>query len=244
MKKPLSSLVLNLKALASRLKLKELRDRILTRRHRKSLRQKTGPCSEEYVEYLNTQFLRSWLKRNAPLPNHAKILIDKLAELTDLSNCDVLCVGCRNTAEIEYFQSKNAKSVMGIDLFSESPAIQVMDMHSMSFPDASFDVIYSAHSLEHSYDVQEVAKEFIRVGSPNAIVAIEVPLHNLGTADRIDFGGLQDLHALFEPHIGQVLWCEEQEPHETRNLAGVTVARTIFRLSQCTCSATEYTSES
>ena len=50
-----------------------------------------------------------------------------------------------------------------------------MDMHEMTFSDDSFDVVYASHSLEHSYDVERVVREIVRVARDGAVVGVEVP---------------------------------------------------------------------
>jgi len=63
-----------------------------------------------------------------------------------------------------------------------------MDMHALTFADQSFDVIFSAHSLEHAYDADRALAEFARVTRPRGYWAIEVPLRFDPTAvDRNDF---------------------------------------------------------
>ncbi|MBD1835584.1 class I SAM-dependent methyltransferase [Cyanobacteria bacterium FACHB-472] len=197
------------------------------------LRQKLGKFSHDYEKYLNAQLRRSLGKKYNPLQMHAKLIVDKIAELNELSQSRVLCIGCRNTAEINYFRSKGAEKVVGIDLFSSSPDITIMDMHKMTFPDNHFDIIYSAHSLEHSYDVHKVVNEIIRVARPGAIVAVEVPVqYKISSTDLVDFGNLENLHAIFEPHISQVLWCEQQSALSPKNEQGTAIIRSIFQVNE------------
>ena len=208
-----------------------VQEAIQFQRHRMYLKQQVLQHSKEYQEYLDTQLRRTLSKKDTSLKVGARRLIDKTAELVDLTRCDVLCIGCRNTAEIDYFRNKGARSVVGIDLFSESSDILVMDMHRMTFPDDRFDIIYASHSLEHAYDVQKVVDEILRVARPGALVAIEVPVqYEARGTDLVDFGNLRNLHAVFEPHIAQVLWSDEQPPHTTENDSGTAVIRTVFSI--------------
>ena len=208
-----------------------IQETIQFQRHRMYLKQQVPQHSKEYQEYLDMQLRRTLSKKDTSLKVGARRLIDKTAELVDLTRCDVLCIGCRNTAEIDYFRNKGARSVVGIDLFSESSDILVMDMHRMTFPDDRFDIIYASHSLEHAYDVQKVVDEILRVARPGALVAIEVPVqYEARGTDLVDFGNLRNLHAVFEPHIAQVLWSDEQPPHTTENDSGTAVIRTVFSI--------------
>ena len=43
--------------------------------------------------------------------------------------------------------------MVGIDLLADGSGILAMDMHQLTFPDQSFDAVFSCHSLEHAYDV-------------------------------------------------------------------------------------------
>jgi SAM-dependent methyltransferase len=207
-----------------------IRTYILFKIYRGSLKKQVNSEDVRYQKYLDAQLLRTLLKKKHPIQEHTKLLINKLSELSNLQGKKVLCVGCRNKAELEYFQGKGVNQVVGIDLYSEDPKILVMDMHHMTFPGSSFDVVYSAHSLEHAYDVNQVAAEFVRVAKEGGLIVIEVPVHYQGvrTADLVDIENLANLHDLFEPNIGNVLWTDEQESLTPTNAAGSSIIRTIF----------------
>jgi hypothetical protein len=65
----------------------------------------------------------------------------------------VLCVGARHPSEVEDIESAGFEAI-GIDLFSDSEKIMVLDMHKIGemWSKNEFDVAYMSHSLEHSYD--------------------------------------------------------------------------------------------
>jgi SAM-dependent methyltransferase len=202
-------------------------------RHRKRLDQNVEPDSGEYEQYLDLQLRRTLSKSRSSLQMRTRLLVDKAAELVDLSTCEVLCIGCRNMTEVDYFRQKGAKRVVGIDLFSQASDILVMDMHQMTFPDNHFDLIYSAHSLEHAYDIYRVVDEIVRVARPGSYVTLEVPVKfKTRGADLINFENLQTLHKVFEPNITQILWSEEQPPHSPRNDGGTSIVRTIFLIGK------------
>jgi SAM-dependent methyltransferase len=213
---------------------RSIRTFILFRIYRGSLKKQINSKDATYQEYLDAQLLRTLLKKKYPIQEHTKLLINKLSECSDLKGKRVLCVGCRNRAELEYIESNGAYEVVGIDLYSEDPRILVMDMHQMMFSDNSFDVVYSAHSLEHAYDVNQVADEFIRVTEENGLVVIEVPVRyqKKGSTDLVDVEDLANLHKLFEPNIGEVLWSDAQEPLTATNVAGTPIIRTIFSVKK------------
>jgi len=209
----------------------QLRNRIAILRHQRRLQTVAQPEAATTLDYLETQLRRTYEKRGAPLQTRTKVLIDKIANVTDLQGKTVLCIGCRNSQELNYFRSKGAQTVQGIDLFSENPAILVMDMHQMTFPDAQFDVVYSSHSLEHAHTPAKVAQEILRVARPQAVVAIEMPIrYETRGADLIDMESTANLHKLFAPHITSVLLQEEFAANTPDNATGTPIARTIFKV--------------
>jgi SAM-dependent methyltransferase len=174
-------------------------------------------------------------KKGVPLQERTRFLIDKLEELALLPSASVLSVGCRNAAELEYFEQKEIGDVVGIDLFSEDPRISVMDMHRMTFSDDTFDIVYSSHSLEHARDVDQVASELTRVVKDRGIIAIEVPVQfQTRGADLVDFGDIASLHQVFKPTIETVLWTDQQPPCSPFNQGGSHVVRTIFSIRKRT----------
>ncbi len=201
------------------------------RRHRQTLFTTVGNQPAGYRDYLEGQLHRTLGKMDAPLQERTKIMVDAAARFANLPQSRVLCVGCRNTAELDYFLARGAQTVTGIDLYSIDPRIQVMDMHHMTFPDHHFDLIYSVHSLEHAQDPAQVAREFARVLRPQGLVAIEVPVrYTTGGADLVDFGNLETLHALFAPYLDQALWSEDLGEDAPANGSGTPIIRTLLRL--------------
>ena len=186
------------------------------------------PSSPHYARYLETQLRRTISKNNNQLQPRTIYLVDKLAELVELQGKEVLCVGCRNHAELEYIAGKGAKKVTGIDLFSSHPDILVMDMHQMTFPDNSFDIVYSSHSLEHALEPHQVAREISRVLHPDGVVVIEVPVafHPRG-ADLLNLGDHQGIYDLFVPYQAIPIWQES-------GILGqeMAIARAVFKLRE------------
>jgi len=189
-----------------------------------------------YRTYLRIQFERALPRRRQPLMKRTRSLVDRLLELSETRlKGPVLCIGCRNSAEVEYFKSKGLSNVVGIDLFSESPDILVMDMQHMTFPDNHFEIIYASHSLEHADDVRQVIKEIVRVARPGARVAVEVPVkYETQGADLVDFRDCQTLHLAFQPYLGRVIWADERPPHSPDNESGTSIIRTVFVLQKDT----------
>ena len=186
--------------------------------------------SPEYRDYLAVQLRRTLSKRDTDPGIGAVTLINRVAD-ERRDGGSVLCVGCRNTLELDRFHACGFDDVIGIDIFSQREDIKVMDMHEMTFQDNSFDVVYASHVLEHSYDMGRVVAEIVRVARDGAIVGVEVPVRvQASTADRIVFSGLDELRASFEPNIGDELLAEEQPPRSPTNDQGTDIARLVFRL--------------
>ena len=184
----------------------------------------------EYRDYLATQLRRTLSKRETDPGAGAVALINRVAEARPAGGA-VLCIGCRNPLELDRFRANGFDDVVGVDLFSQRDDILVMDMHELSFPADSFDVVYASHALEHSYDVDRVVREIVRVARDGAVVGVEVPVRvQASAADRIVFSGLDELRAAFRPHIGTELHEEEQPPHTATNEQGTEIARLVFRL--------------
>jgi SAM-dependent methyltransferase len=184
-----------------------------------------------YRKYLYTQLKQSLLKRDHG-GARPELLIERIVNLTS-PNCDgaVLCVGCHSTSEIDQFRQSGFNPVVGIDLFSTSPDILVMDMHSMKFADDHFDILFASHSLEHALDPMSATGEFIRVAKPGALVAIEARVRNHTQGpDLVDFGDANGLMSAFTPHVGRVLLREDIPPSAARGWEAV--ARVVFEVAK------------
>lgn len=197
-----------------------------------ALRLKHGlhPADPIYQEYLTTQLRRSLGKQRAGLPARAAYLIDQVVAAMQPDEQAVLCVGCRNTAEIDAFRGHGVREVLGIDLFSNHRDILVMDMHHMTFDADRFAVVYSSHSLEHALHPEQAAQEFVRVVQPGGLIAIEVPVSFTPRgADLVDFGSAERLLGLFAPHVASVVLLEDGVLVADR---GNPVLRVIFRVAK------------
>lgn len=199
-------------------------------RHWLRLRSLSGDRSPDYRDYLGIQLRRTLSKRETDPGVGAVTLINAVADASPLAH-SVLCVGSRNRLELDRFRQRGFRDVVGIDLFSQHDDIKVMDMHSLAFADDSFDVVYCSHALEHSYDVDRVAGEFIRVARDGAVVGVEVPVRaQASAADRIVFAGLDELRAVFGNAMGEEVLAEEQPARSATNDQGTDIARLVFRV--------------
>lgn len=223
---------MNAVRLGIRTRTRTVAGRLADLRHRPGLRRLGRGKPDEYKEYLDVQQRRTLSKRANDPGAGARLLADQVVELGRLSaDSPVLCVGCRNTIELDLFREAGIREVVGIDLVSQSSEIIVMDMHAMAFPDDSFDAVYASHSLEHAYDVSSVVSEIARVSRPAAVVGVEVPLGpGSSEADRVTFSQLQDLRSAVLREGDRELWADEQEALTSTNSQGTAVARIVFRL--------------
>lgn len=209
--------------------MKRLRHRWHLWRYGERMRERLRPHAPDYAAYLETQLQRTIRKNDNRLQPRTVYLVDKLAELVDLREKEVLCIGCRNHAELKYIAGKGAKKVTGIDLFSSHPDILVMDMHQMTFPDNSFDIVYSSHSLEHALDPKVVVEEFQRVCRSPGFMVIEVPVLFDPTktgADLVDFKSNKKILKLFPMNDTKVLFAEDVKSSGK----GSDVARVILQI--------------
>jgi len=197
------------------------------RRWRSRLRDRHGD-STEYDNYLESQ-LRKTLRQRHGGSDRSERLVGKLSETAPpvAERRRVLCIGCRNARELDLLEHAGYWSVTGIDLFSADRRIQVMDMHRMTFERDTFDVAYSCHSLEHSFDRAAAVSEIVRVVRAGGVAVIEVPIRFKRSAtDRQDFESVDGLLDAFQPNVGRVLLAELDAVGD--GLSGV--ARVIFEV--------------
>ena len=211
---------------------KECRERV------DEVRPRSLDDSPSFHDYLRAQIERSFPLADAgklqPPLARTIFLTSLMAEhipASDLHRSRVLCVGCRDGRELDALESLVVARadddggiggggiggdegiegrVVGLDLFSSDPRIEVGDMHRMPFEDAAFDLLYSCHSLEHSYDLDKALDEFSRVVRPGGFMMIEVPIQFVPSeADRQDLGSVSALIERLGDSVGEVLFREE-----------------------------------
>src|SRR5919201_3494560 len=105
--------------------------RLLETPHWLTLRRLGRRHPPDYRDYLATQLRRTLSKRETDPGVGAVALINRVAE-EQRSGGAVLCVGCRNTLELDRFRARGFDDVVGIDVFSQREDIKVMDMHDMT----------------------------------------------------------------------------------------------------------------
>src|ERR1700749_1689596 len=149
-----------------------------------------------------------------------------------LAALKTLVVGPRNEAELMLLSSygSDAAKLTAIDLFSYSPAVQLMDMHALKFPDNSFDAIYSAFVITYSDDIPKAIAESIRVAKDGALIVFSFEHLAAGAGNLFGKNNLPNgpdsLLEIFDGHVGHVYWKEDFES-ESRYTSSV-----VFRLSK------------
>jgi SAM-dependent methyltransferase len=119
-------------------------------------------------------------------------LIKPISVLENVSkDAKILVIGPRNEDDIlnligSGFKSKN---IIGLDLISYSPFIEVGDMHNMRFADSFFDVIICGWTLSYSNEPQKFAKELLRVVKSNGVIGIGVEYSVMTEAEMISHTG-------------------------------------------------------
>ena len=118
-------------------------------------------------------------------------------------------------------------NVIGIDLFSLSDSIKIADMHDLPFTDNSFDVIFSIHSMEHSYNPSKALLEIYRTIKMNGIFSIEVPINfKITEFDRKDFKSIEHLYSFFDHSKVKLIW---HEVEDRSNISKPSTLRAIFQ---------------
>jgi len=177
--------------------------------------------NDDYKEYINAQIDKSYIQ--SAMANPLKYTYVRSVEIMALleeylpensSDLETLCVGCRDTRELDEFKRVLRIQPTGLDLFSSDARIKVGDMHKMPFEDNQFDLLYSCHSLEHSYDIKVALNEFVRVLRPQSMMAIEVPYmlaEAVNIYDRWVLQSAEDVTKHIDGFIDEVVYSDVNE---------------------------------
>jgi len=109
-------------------------------------------------------------------------IIKPIAVLENVpKNAKILVIGPRNEDDIlnlvgNGFSSKN---IIGLDLISYSPLIEVGDMHQTRFQDSYFDVIICGWTLSYSNKPEKFAQEAVRILKNKGVIGIGVEYSTL-----------------------------------------------------------------
>ncbi len=124
-----------------------------------------------------------------------------------------LCIGPKNEGEMLLLEAHGFRDVIGIDLFTYTPKILLMDMHEMQFPNDTFDTIMSGAVIRYAYDVERAVKEMIRVATDGALMIVSFglfpPEEELEFCKSPLYGGVKELLNLFGGTVDHVYWWNE-----------------------------------
>lgn len=119
-------------------------------------------------------------------------LIKPISVLENIpKNAKILVIGPRNEDDIlnligNGFHSKN---IIGLDLMSYSPFIEVGDMHGTRFDNSYFDVIICGWTLSYSNQPQKFADEAMRIIKDKGVIGIGVEYSILTENQAINISG-------------------------------------------------------
>ena len=147
-----------------------------------------------YTEYCNNQQIkyRSYESSFDRWKEGQKRFIDLNIVNVFPQQTRILDVCCGDGVGLRVFKEYGYECVIGVD-FEETKVetaksigyeVHRADFHDLSFfEDKSFDLIYSSHSLEHSYDPSLVIKHFHRILEDNGEILIILPYPDNGPLD-------------------------------------------------------------
>ncbi len=105
-----------------------------------------------------------------------------LADRGVVSGVDIVVVGCGTGREAAVLADRLQAHVTGIDVVNgfdplacQWAKLQVGDAQAMDFPDATFDVVFSYHALEHIPNQHQALAEMRRVLKPGGVYCIGTP---------------------------------------------------------------------
>jgi epoxyqueuosine reductase QueG len=87
----------------------------------------------------------------------------------------IICIGARDKSEVISFRQSGFEAI-GIDVFSNSEEIKLVDMHRLSttFEENYFDVAYMSHSFEHSVDPKAVLEGVMKVCKMGCMIILPI----------------------------------------------------------------------
>ncbi len=119
-------------------------------------------------------------------------LIKPISVMESISkDSQMLVIGPRNEEDILNLIGNgfNKKKIIGLDLISYSPYIEVGDMHNTRFADSYFDVIICGWTLSYSNTPQKFADELTRIVKNGGAIAIGVEYSEMTEEQSIKHTG-------------------------------------------------------
>jgi hypothetical protein len=161
-----------------------------------------------YDEYLSKQKERSLIKWESGQGHevwHREItLIIKLLPLDiNKEQFFIVCMGVRQGKEIDVWKQFGFNKIIGIEL-AKSTRQDVIEADFANLKnvidDSSVDLIYSCHSFEHSFSVNNTITEWRRILKNNSFIWITIPhYHTPDASDPILIKEIATLLDIFQP---------------------------------------------
>jgi SAM-dependent methyltransferase len=154
---------------------------------------------------------------NSAHRKRTEVVINVLRSIKNINadKAKLLCVGPRNEAEILLLKLYGFKNSIGIDLFSYSSLIKVMDMNFLEYTDNTFDIYYSSFVLNYSPDVRLTISEAVRVTKHGGILVMawtsSLRKSIYGGTPSSDVGGFLGLETLIDDNIEHAYWRDSWE---------------------------------
>lgn len=119
--------------------------------------------------------------------------------LPNLKGKKILLLGCGTGEETLLLEEFGADSMIGVDLSEGSIRLanetypkhtfRVMDMHDVSFPDETFDFIYSSLTVHYSAEPVRVYQEMFRLLKPGGTFQFSIGHPMRWASERIELDG-------------------------------------------------------
>lgn len=124
-------------------------------------------------------------------------IIRPISVLENISkDSKILVIGPRNEDDILTLIGNgfNKANLVGLDLISYSPYIEIGDMHSTRFEDSTFDVVICGWTLSYSERPDKFASEVLRIIKDGGVVGIGVEYSTLTKEQSMKIHGGYHLH--------------------------------------------------
>lgn len=126
---------------------------------------------------------------NEPVSNNRKFVEEKF--LRGNREKMILDCACGGGAEIDAIKEMGFKNVFGLEMNGAfiktaskvASGVVKADMHSLTFKDNSFDIVFSAHTIEHAYYLSKLLQEFWRVLKSDGALFVILPYPDSGHED-------------------------------------------------------------
>jgi len=134
--------------------------------------------SQSQENILKYEYSKNHFANYNSIPDRIQYLINLLAEAGPLHNSKLLVIGPRYESELFGYLSIGIqkKFITAIDLFSNSPMIQIGDAHNLNFSKSTFDFIVAGWTIPYSKHADLFLRESHRVMNENGKLLITFDL--------------------------------------------------------------------